>query len=163
MKTRKQRKSQIYGQIFIYILSAVLITMIMIYGYSAISKVRGKSNDLCVLKLKNDLGNIINSISEDFGTTKLKDFRICEDFDTICFVESFESPILPLNIHPRIKSELNSNTGNNIFFIGASKGEAFSAGKISVEPDVNCLKMKKSRIHLRFEGKGDHIEISEEK
>ena len=113
------------------------------------------------LKLKNDLVNAVESVSGEFGSIIRKDLQLCNAYSKICFVESFENPILPGNIDPIIKDSVLSNAGRNVFLVENTAKESFYAGKISVEPDVLCISAVNSRISLRLEGRGNHALISQ--
>ncbi len=155
------RKSQLYSQIFIYILTIVLVSFILVYGYNAIQNFKNRAEQVSCLKFKNDLTNSIGSILSDFGNIKRKDFQLCSGYTKVCFVETFERPSLPSNIDPIIKDSVLSNSGRNVFLAENIAKESFYAGNISVEPDVLCIKAANSKISLKLEGKGNHVVLSQ--
>lgn len=154
------KKAQIYSQIFIYILSIILISFILVYGYNAVQNFKKKAEQVSCLKFRNDLQNAVESASSDFGSVKRKDLQLCAGYSQVCFVENFESPNLPDNVDPIIKDSISSNSGKNVFLVENIAKENFYAGKISVEPDVLCIKAINNKISLRLEGKGNHVLIS---
>lgn len=154
-------KAQLYGQIFIYVLTVILISFILVYGYNAVHNFKSRAEQVSCLKFKNDLINAIDSISTDFGSVKKKELQLCLGYSKLCFIESFESPNLPGNIDPIIKDSILSNTGRNVFMAENMAKESFYAGKISVEPDILCIKAVNSKINIRLEGKGNHVAISQ--
>ena len=79
----------------------------------------------------------------------------------MCFIESVQSPNLPGGIDPIIKDSILSNTGNNVFLVDKIAKESFDAGKISVEPDVLCIRAVSGKISLKLEGKGSHAALSQ--
>ena len=60
------RQSQLYGQIFIYILTILLISFILVYGYNAISNFKGRTEQIISLKLSEEIKNSVQSITPDF-------------------------------------------------------------------------------------------------
>ena len=156
-----KRKSQLYSQVFIYILALILIAFILIYGYNAIQNFRKRAEQVACLKFKNDLINSIELVSNEFGSVKRKDMELCSNYKKICFVETYLSPNIPNDVDPIIKDSMLSNSGRNVFLVENIVKESFDAGKISVEPDVLCIKAVNRRISLRLEGKGDHVDLSE--
>ncbi|MBI2652888.1 hypothetical protein HYX00_05465 [Candidatus Woesearchaeota archaeon] len=158
------KKSQIYSQIFIYILALVLTSIILIYGYNAIQNFNKRANQVCFLKFKNDLSNAIESITSDYGSVKKKDLQLCAGYREVCFVESFgqitsmESPVGTND--PIIKDSIKSNIGKNVFLVEKIAKESFYAGNISVDGDVLCIDAKNNKISLRLEGKGNHVRVS---
>lgn len=154
------KKSQIYGQIFIYILTIVLVSFILVYGYNAIQNFKSRAEQVSCLKFKNDLQNAVESISSDFGTVKRKNLRLCGAYTQVCFVESFESPDLQGTVDPIIEDSVRSNSEKNTFLVEDIAKESFYAGNISVDPDVLCIKSVDGTISLRLEGRGNHAVLS---
>lgn len=155
------RRSQLYSQIFVYILTIILVSFIMVYGYNSVQDFRNRAEQVSCLKLKNDMGNAVESIASDFGSIKRTDLQLCAGYSKICFVETFESPSLPNDIDPIIKDSVLSSTGRNAFLMEDTAKESFYIGKISVEPDVLCIKAINNKISLRLEGRGNHALLSQ--
>lgn len=154
-------KGQIYSQVFVYVLTIILVSFILVYGYNAVQNFKKRAEQVSCLKFKNDLTNAIDSIATDFGTVKRKELQLCSGYTKACFVESFRSPNLPNNVDPIIRDSVQSNTGRNVFLMENIAKESFNAGKISVEPDVLCINAVNGKIILKLEGKGTHAELSE--
>lgn len=157
----KKSKAQIYSQVFIYILTIILISFILVYGYNAVQNFKNRAEQVSCLKFKNDLQNAVESIASDFGSVKRKDLQLCSGYTQACFVESFESPNIPGGIDPIIKDSILSSTGKNVFLVENIAKESFYAGKISVEPDVLCIKALNGKISLKLEGKGNHASLGQ--
>ena len=155
------KKSQLYSQIFIYVLAIFLTTLILVYGYNAVDSFRKRTDQLSCLKFQNDLRNAIQSIYSDYGSVKKKDLQLCGTYTRVCFVESITQPSIPANIDPILKDNILSNTGKNVFFLEKTAKESFYGGKISVDPDILCIKASNNRISLRLEGRGDYALLSE--
>lgn len=156
-----RKKSQLYSQVFVYILTIILIAFILIYGYNAIQSFRKRADQVACLKFKNDLTNSIELVSNEFGSVKRKDLELCGNYKKVCFVESIENPNIPNNADPIIKDSILSNAGKNVFLVEDIAKESFYAGKISVNPDVMCIKTANNKVSLRLEGKGNHVLISQ--
>jgi len=155
------RRGQLYSQIFIYILTIILISFILVYGYNAVQNFKKRAEQVSCLKFKNDLISAIDSISPDFGSVKKKEFQLCAGYSKVCFVETFESPNIPNDIDPIIKDSILSSTGRNVFLAEDIAKESFFAGKISVNPDVLCIRAMNSRIAIKLEGRGNHAIVSQ--
>ena len=153
--------AQLYSQVFIYLLTVVLVSFILVYGYSAVKSFKDKADDVACLKFRNDLQNIIETTTSDFGTVKRKDINLCGKFTKASFVESFGSPNLPWGgVDPIIEDSVRSNSEKNVFLVEDIAKESFYAGKISVEPDVMCISATSGKISLRLEGRGNHVVLS---
>lgn len=156
-----RQKSQIYGQIFIYILTIVLVSFILVYGYNAVQNFKNRADEVACLKFKNDLSNAVESISSDFGSVKIKEFHLCPPYTKVCFVETFASPNLPSSTDPLIRDSISSNTGKNVFLVENIAKEPFYAGNISVEPDVLCISSAGNKVRLKLEGRGNYVLLSQ--
>ncbi|HLG24944.1 MAG TPA: hypothetical protein VI564_08490 [Candidatus Nanoarchaeia archaeon] len=155
------KKSQIYGQVFIYVLAMVLVAFILIYGYNAIQSFKGKADEVCMAKLKSDLKNAVKSMTTDYGSVQRKDISLCSGFSRICLVENFEKPQVLANTDPIIKDSIASESENNVFLMEKSVKDSFYIGKISTQPDVLCAGAQGSTISLRLEGRGNRVDITE--
>ncbi len=159
------KKSQIYGQIFIYILTVLLTSLILIYGYNSVKNFKDRAGQVSCIKFKNDIKGAIGNLEGDYGTVKRKDMELCSDYNSICFIDyNIDRNNIPPT-DPIIKDSIISRTGKNVFLIGGSSSrEAFEVGKLSVSPPVPqvlCIKSTGGKISLRLEGKGDYVELSQ--
>ena len=161
---KEQKRAQIYGQIFIYILTLVLISFILTYGYKSIRNLNSRAEQLSCLQFEKDLQNSIKAISSDFGTVKRKELRLCSNYRQVCFVEGVRhfnrrvpsSNVLPVD--PIIMDSIQSNAEKNVFMLAGTAKKSFYAGNISMDFDVLCIDSPKS---LRLEGKGSYVALSE--
>lgn len=157
------KRSQLYGQIFIYILTIFLISFILVYGYNAVQNFKERAEKVYCLKFRNDLKSAVDVTLADFGTVKRKDLQLCSGLNEVCFVETLEdfdrsnpkSNVAELD--PILRDSISSGTEKNVYLVG---GEAFYAGIVSVDNDVLCIKSINNKISLRLEGKGDHVLLS---
>lgn len=167
-KFLRNLKSQMIGQIFIYVLAVILIGFILIYGYNAITTFREKSEQVFFVKLKNDLSNMVEIISPDYGSVKIRSFDV-GDYSKVCFVKNFggfpdpiPSPSL-FDDYPIMKDSVQSKVEKNVFLIKQRVEDSFFIGDITVdedadgvEDDIMCIQAVSNRIEIKFEGKGDH-------
>ncbi|MBI2124885.1 hypothetical protein HYT92_03780 [Candidatus Pacearchaeota archaeon] len=169
MKRRKFQKflkiAQLYGQVFIYLLTIILISIILIYGYSSIKNFRQKTDEVVIIKFQKDLKNAIESIANDYGSISRKELQLTDDATKVCFVESVDSfdkanPLSNTRLDEIVKDSIKSSD-KNVFLMEKSIRSSFFAGKISVDRDVLCIKSSINKVTLRLEGKGDHAALSE--
>jgi len=157
------KTSQLYNQLFIYILTILLSSFIIVYGYSTIQNFKQRAEQVACVKFKNDLKNAVDSILNDYGSVIRKDLLLCSGYKQICFIETFEEidrNNLPTS-DPIIKDSILSDAGRNVFFVDQVAKESFYAGNISVNPDVFCINEINNKISLRLEGKGNYVLLSE--
>ena len=151
-------KGQLYSQVFIYIISIVVVGLILGFGYKSITGLQEKGCDICVANLRNQLEGSVDGIIADYGSVERKDIQMCCDFSSICLIESIDSFSVPTSLNPIIKDSIKSKTGMNAFLESDKLVQPFNIGKISVEPNVLCIKGK--AISLKLEGKGNYVQVS---
>ena len=167
------KKSQIHGQIFIYILTIVLVSFILVYGYNAIKNIQINAQQVSCLKFRDDLRNAVEIVSNDFGRVKKEDIEVCPPYKRVCFVETYDfrnvvksNPRSNVPIDQIMKDNIKSETGKNVFLVDQVSKEWFYAGNISINAestslDVLCINAINSKISLKLEGKGDHVLLSQ--
>ncbi len=163
---RQNRNAQLYGQIFIYALTLVLVSVILVYGYISIRNFTQKTEDIVAIKFQRDFKSAIDSITSDYGSVSRKEFQLSGEITRVCFVESFETfnrnnPMSNMPPLDNIVKNSIRDSDKNVFLLENSLKSSFSAGSISVADDVLCINPAGSRIVLRLEGKGDHVALSE--
>ena len=154
-------KGQMIGQVFIYLITLVLVSFLLFYGYRAISTFKEKTDQVSYIQFKNDLQNTIETLSLDFGSVKVKQFTVPDNINVVCFVRNFPGmPSLSGTKYPIIEDSVNSGLDKNVFLISDNVEESFFAGKISSKEDLFCAPATAGKIGLRMEGMGDHTSIS---
>lgn len=178
------KRAQLYGQVFIYILTIIIISFILIYGYNAISNFKGRTEQIVSLKLGEDLKSSVQRITPDFGSVIKKEIDV-GSASQICFAENFEylgnrnfpvgkdSNSDSIVVDPIIKDSIKSSESSldhskdkNAFLIGKSALNSFNIGNIKVGDgsitlfNVLCIKPVNGKVALKLEGKGDHALIS---
>jgi len=84
MKTR----AQVQTQIFVYAIAAIVVTLIMIYGYTAIQKMREQAEDVAYIKFKTDLENAVKTLSYATpGDVDKLELQLPKGYREICFVD----------------------------------------------------------------------------
>ncbi len=165
-------KSQMIGQVFIYVLAVILIGFILVFGYNAIVMLQGQTKEVSFVKLKNHLSDTVEIISPDFEGVKIRDFEVPSGYDVVCFVRDFPGfPVLSGTGYPVLEDSVNSavEVESNAFLVkGKVDIKPFFIGDISVEDEngddeILCLEPVNNIIKLKFEGRGDHALLSEAK
>ena len=154
-------KGQMIGQVFIYLITLVLVSFLMFYGYRAISTFKEKTDQVSYIQFKNDMQNTIETLSLDFGSVKVKQFAVPDNINIVCFVRNFPGmPSISGTRYPVIEDSVNSGLDKNVFLVSTKVEESFFAGKISSAEDFFCVPSIEGKIELRMEGMGDHTVIS---
>jgi len=161
-------KAQLIGQVFIYLITVILVVFLLSYGYKAITTFRDKADQISYIQFKNNLENTIEVLSVDFGSVKVKDFVLPENIKEVCFVKNYEG--FPTGFssqgYPLIEDSVRDNIQKNIFLVQETIEESFIAGEIELTDEFSnpidfiCIPTVNGEINLRMEGMGDHTIIS---
>ncbi|MBI2138395.1 hypothetical protein HYU13_02305 [Candidatus Woesearchaeota archaeon] len=164
------KKAEIEGQIFVYILTIVVFSLILLYGYRSLTGIKEKTDQVSLIKFKTDLTSAIKRIAPDFGTLKKEEFFIGGEFRKICFVQSFNPPANLQSLinddtnpdkNPLISDSVQSRTGDNTFLLSNKLEDSFNIGPIEVNPNgYLCLPFLNGKVKVSFLGKGDRAEVS---
>ncbi len=162
------KKGQVIGQVFVYILAVILTVLILTYGYKAIVSFRVRSDQVSIITFKNDLKGAVETITSDFGSTKIISLSFPPNFRKVCFVKTIKEDGIPETLsdtgYPIIEDSVNDGAEKNVFLVENIAKESFYVGKIDVlnpdKPNLLCVKSVGGRIRIKLTGMGDHTEIS---
>jgi len=171
-----RKKSQVSGQVFVYVLSAIIFAFIMIYGYKAISSFIDKGEDVKLIQLRTDLTKSIKKISTSSDVRKLE-LLVPSRFDQLCLINSY-----PLGVKNADAVDYGSDLGDsssgyyNPLIYNSWKDEvqqdAFLVphtdfqiyiGNMQIEESGHkwaCFTIVNGRVNLRLEGLGDGARVS---
>jgi len=156
------KKSQMVGQVFIYIVTVVVVGIILLFGYNAIMTVKEKSDGVIISKFKSDVANMVEITASDFGSVKIKSFELPARYTKACFVKNYGGyPTLAGTNYPIMEDSVNDKVDKNLFLIEDSVRESFFVGDIDITGDVHCFDTINNRIKVKFEGKGNHALLAE--
>lgn len=184
---KSNRKSQLSGQVFIYILALVIIGGIIAYGYYAIASLKNRADQLAFIEFKNSIESTIKT-SSTYGNVKIQEFLLPGSVNEVCFINldfKPDSPLLSicnpssLEYRPIICNSWLSNSPSNVFLMPTQY--SILASKISVDGNRNweednidrqysacndncnfiCFKSFAGRIKIRLDGKGTRTFIRE--
>jgi hypothetical protein len=166
-RCKKNKKAQVAGQIFIYIIAVVVIGLIIAYGYSAIKGFTKRGEEVEYITLQKSIENSVKAITSDYGSIKRPDFNVPGKYEMVCFVDK--------NLYSetdelcRPDSELYQplvcsawKLGNDNVFLVPDGSESFDVGKIVMEGGKHfiCFNVVGNRIKLQLTGLGDKVEVS---
>lgn len=160
------KNAQMVGQVFIYILALVLITFTLIFGYNAIADMNERQNQVAIIQFRQELSNVVEIITPDYGSVKIRQFDITRDFQEVCIVKNFENlpeaSSIP-NKYRQVQDSVEKGISDNVFLIGENNKveESFNIGEIALESGTMlCIPVVNGKINLKFEGKGNHALVS---
>ena len=169
----KSKKSQIVGQIFIFILATVVFVLIVMYGYRAISSLMVKGEQASLVKFQNELTTAVSSIALDYGSVRCLELSVPKKYREFCFVDKntvkYDSQY-NCAIRPRppwcelseksafIADSIASGAPQNAFFIPPSElSITLPNAHVNLEENQYgffCTNVAGGKIKLRLEGQG---------
>jgi len=156
---KENRKAQISGQVFVYVLAAVVIGLLLFIGVKAITSIASMGGKVNLDSLKSDFQSNVETIARQYGSVKKIDFNLPSKYDEICFVDAmeddgkfkFDTSIIQNSL---IRSSVESGAKENVFFV--TKGvwdDKFTADKLDVQADYLCLE-NSGNIEVWLKGTG---------
>ncbi len=82
------RKSQMQSQLFIYIMTLLIIGLLLYFGFGWISKLFKTQSVIDATKFQVDLENAFEKIRPNYGSTSEREFLAPDGVDRICFVDT---------------------------------------------------------------------------
>ena len=157
----KQKRGQISSQIFVYILALIIVAMILLFGYKAISNMQKRSEKVVLIQFKTQLKNDVKQLSNDYGSVRIEKYKLPSGFDEICFVDLKNVNPSDIVNHPIIKDSVESGVKENIFLLGKNNFDTLYVKdlELSSYPYLSCISSKIGSVELRIEGKGNAVVI----
>src|SRR3989338_11637560 len=147
-------KSQIIGNVFIYLFSTIVIGLILIFGYKSITKTNETMQQADLELLKNSLSSDIKIMSSDYGSSKKVSYNIPQNSELCLFDLEKKDEILnneKMSLYPLINNSLESNSKKNVFLASPSIFEPLYAGDIEInEPYFYCFKPVAGKVSFEI-------------
>lgn len=158
------KKAQI-GQIFVYLISILIIILVLYFGYRAISGIGKAAENTALTKFEKTLAGDIKT-DLPYGSIHIRSYAVPLKYKELCFLDLPKADKIKNSVsigdYPLMKDSIESNAQNNVFLF--PEGDAFYAGSISVSnyPYFKCFEIKNGNVKIRLNGLGDSTEISTE-
>jgi hypothetical protein len=78
-------KAQIIGQVFIYILAAIVFGLILLFGYRTVSGFMDRSEEIMLMELRHEVQTAVNAIASN-PDVKKKILHVPSDYERLCFL-----------------------------------------------------------------------------
>lgn len=157
-----KKKSQI-GEVFIYLISTLIIILVLYYGYNAIKGISEKNKELSFVKFQNALRDMVSYTSSDYGTVRIEEFYLPGGYTEVCFADkdfmSDDLSKISEQDYPLVYDSISQSVSEgrtistNVFVLPG--GSPFLIEKMKVDNKFFCTKVLQGKIKLRIEGKGD--------
>lgn len=173
MKKRKNKKSQVQTEVFIYILTLVIVGMIVVFGYKAIAGIRQDAERAEIVNIERDLANTIKTMKSSYGSIKTKEFVLPGELKTFCAVDLAKgSQTITIGtitstppVYGLVTDAWGDGTANLFLLADTGQFEPFMAEDLVVTGESStenylCISSKTGKIRIKLEGKGDYTVLS---
>ncbi|MBN2567190.1 hypothetical protein JXB02_03855 [Candidatus Woesearchaeota archaeon] len=92
-----KRRAQVQGQVIVYVLSLVVVSLILLYGYNAIRSFRDRAEDVETVQFRTEIQAAVKSLSADTGTFRKMEFFVPETIDEVCFADIVKKGFIYVN------------------------------------------------------------------
>lgn len=148
-------------QVFIYIMTIVVIGIILLLGYKAIGGLIAKGCDVEQTTFKSSLENYISKYSS-FGSLHKETISVPCDYRQICFVDVAEignTGFSSTNII--IQSSVRAGIEQNIFLEKKDVTEPIGfMTEVEIESGSKCIENRNGKFYITFEGLGRSTKIT---
>ena len=171
------KKGQVAAQVFMFLLAMIIFSMVVLYGYRAISKIGQTRNEAVLIEFKDRLVSQAKQVTLAYKDVKRVQLSLPSEFDEVCFVDIAQL-VEPGNIdryrqlgdeYPIIYDSVESGVEANVFTIPQSP-ISINLPNIQIDevqgmPATEggswfCMKNQGGIIVLRMEGIGNKVKIS---
>ncbi|MEA3430694.1 MAG: hypothetical protein U9R08_05455 [Nanoarchaeota archaeon] len=163
-----KKKAQIQTHLFIYIAAIIMVALILLFGYRAISNFVGKGEQATLLSVEQDLVSEVDRVSVSFGEVSIREFNFPGKYSALCLVDSsvvegapgdtsglYASQLALMNDYPLLQGAIESGSESNVFLIKDGVSESFSdVGLVQITSGFKCVNLTRGSARLRFDWKG---------
>ena len=185
------KKGMDAAQVFIFVISLVVLTMILIYGFKVIVNMVGTNSKVEYLNFKTNIQDYIKSYSSDYGSIGYKKLIAPSGVKTICFTDydwPRENPtadkfnlrdcnlVYPnnkiINPNPIVGSSFEDPRAKlNLFLFDTRNNflKNYYIGNVSLSTEIGgecnylCINTSRNSFYIKLVGMGDHVKISKYK
>jgi hypothetical protein len=169
-KRYHNKRGQIAGQVFIYVMAVIVIGVIALIGYNAIHTIITKSCNVERANFKLDIEKDIETYTSD-GSVWVEKINVPCGYDTICFVDASKIGDSSFTCNNKIiQNSVQQGNPQNMFVMAGQNtvqlgySDLISLGSpytdAALPPSCLCIKQRNNKFYITFNGKGSSIEVS---
>jgi len=159
-------------QVFVYILTIVIIGLIFIFGFRAVNYFLNKGDQVSYINFITDMEDKVKIMGPKYGSIDRKEFFVGGDFTEVCFTTGkdgytadtliYGSPSPLTKTHPIMDNIVqHSDIRENMFLFAGQSPEKEYIGKIHLPRNPSCFVINNGKLRLQFEGLGNRTLITE--
>ncbi len=156
------KKGQIIGQVFIFILAGLVFVLILGYGYKAIMGFLERGEEVQLLDFRNELESTVTIIKRDYGSVQKMELRVPPVTEEVCFVSTAINDPSKLREDKPLLYAAWSTGSENVFLIPRQPTPILIPDIIIENQDgYLCVPAVGGRVTLRAEGTGNKASLRE--
>ncbi|MBW3001730.1 hypothetical protein KY338_01050 [Candidatus Woesearchaeota archaeon] len=153
------KKAQMIGQIFVFVVAAIIFILILTYGYKAISNFLARSEQVALIDFKSDLESAVEVIKRSTKSVKKLELKLPKRYTELCIVDVNQCEALKAS-RPLIYSMCLAGS-ENVFLVPKQETPIFLPDISLPDPGFVCVPVASGNVVLRLEGLGKSTLISE--
>jgi hypothetical protein len=165
---KMNKRAQVIGQIFIFIIAGIVFILILLYGYKSIMSFLERGEDVQMIDLKNEIESAITVIKRDYGSVQKVVLKVPTKSEEVCFVTTNSADARAgweesLKVEQPMFYTAWAAGNENIFLVPRQPTKIFVTD-IVIDPEGKgyaCIPVAAGRVELRIEGTGNRALISE--
>lgn len=158
---RIMNKKAMAQQVFLYILTLIILATIFIFGFKAVNNLRGKSEQAELVafskEIKDDVSSMLRSLDEGRRSYSVPAAKIC--FLDMGYTGDKGGSGLCTNGDPVLCEIWKSGADKNVY-LDNEKLPSFRLDDITIEQGFLCKELEQGRLELNMKGTGDKVVIS---
>jgi len=155
----KNKKGMETSQVFVFVLSIVVVGLVLLFGTQAIMKMQVNMDEAKYIEFQKSFKNKISDMASDYGSVKKVEFKLPPKYKELCFVD-LEKSVVDID-YPLMVDAWGSGTAS-VFLIDDLVKNSFLEDKITVaDPGYICFPRTSSGVTVRLEGVGKKVLVSE--
>ena len=158
------------SQVFIYIMGAIVIILVILFGFRALTGIRDNAQSISLINFRESLSSSITKLAVEYGSAAQREFAVPAGYNRVCIIDTDEEPgdttKLDSNI---ILNYWEGDTDENLFLIAPDGTvDAFFIGddenredRLEIaDPHFICPEIVNGRITLFLQSLGDRVKLS---
>ena len=157
-----------------YILALFILSLIISYGYNAISHFRERGNEVLYVKFESEIKQLIKRTAHDYDSTIKEVLDVPLGYEYLCFIKScnmqsgdclVDNGLLLGSNEDKpfllVYDSWSSNAAQNVFLVKKSgtidsfETDLFRLSENDADVNYLCLDINRGRVNVEFYGQGD--------
>ncbi len=152
-------KAQLLSQVFVFMLAAVTLVMILLFGYKYIDSFMEQQEQIELIQFRDTLVDGVNSIRTRYGSVDKLTLSIPSEYNELCFVASEQPPNSKLQDDRPLLYNLWSADNNQTVFLLPLQELNIKLENLQVDNNYFCIPTQ-TKLDLRLESFGKKVKIS---